>query len=67
MEKKFELCGVLNVPELVDDCHYLGLPLLIGRQKKEAFEFVKENMHKSVMIGKDKNSRKQGRRFYLKQ
>lgn len=42
-DRQRDLCTTLEVQEQVEDCLYLGMPLLLSQGKKKAFEFIRKN------------------------
>ena len=57
-ERKQYIKNVLGILEIRSYGKYLGLPSLIGRRKKESFEYIKERVWK--------NSKGGGKNCYLK-
>lgn len=43
-DKQLEIMSILEVTKSIEGGKYLGLPSLIGRSKKAAFNFVKERV-----------------------
>ena len=41
---KQEIMAALGIHEIVNFEQYLGLPSLVGRKKKEGFNFIKEKV-----------------------
>lgn len=47
-DKENELREILNVHEDIRHSKYLGLPSLVGRSKKAAFNFLKDKVGKKI-------------------
>ena len=45
---KQEIMAALGILEIVNFEQYLGLPSLVGRKKKEGFNFIKEKVWKKL-------------------
>ena len=60
------MCIFLNVNEAVEHGKYLGLPSMIGRNKKEEFSFIKDNAGKRIQGWKRKLLSKRGKEILLK-
>ena len=45
---KQEIMAALGIHEIVNFEQYLGLPSLVGRKKKEGFNFIKEKVWKKL-------------------
>ncbi|KAE8706023.1 hypothetical protein F3Y22_tig00110410pilonHSYRG00109 [Hibiscus syriacus] len=59
-------CQTLGVEEVSDPGFYLGLPLIIGRNKRQAFSFIRNKLHSRVQ-GWSKNLISYGdREVYIK-
>ncbi|KAJ8753347.1 hypothetical protein K2173_019746 [Erythroxylum novogranatense] len=58
--------SILGVNTPLDHGRYLGLPSLIGRQKKQVFSFIKDGLSKCIMSWKNKLLSRPGKEVVLK-
>ena len=56
----------LGVPEIVQYERYLGLPSLVGRNKKASFNYIKERVWKKLQGWKEKLLSQAGREILIK-
>lgn len=42
------VCQKLGIREVQDPGHYLGMPMLIGRQNVQAFQFIKDKVKQKL-------------------
>ena len=56
----------LGVPEIIQYEEYLGLPLLVGRNKKTSFNYIKEWVWKKLQGWKEKLLSQAGREILIK-
>jgi len=45
---RIEIKEALGVPEIVQYDKYLGLPSLVGKRKKESFDYTKERVWRKL-------------------
>lgn len=65
-EKCQEFCNILGIKE-VDVCSkYLGLPLFIGRNKKDGFSIIKDKLRRRIHSWKNIFYLVSARKFFLK-
>lgn len=65
-DKQVEIMSILGVNTSIAGGKYLGLPSLIGRSKKAAFNFVKEHVWRKVQDWQHKNMSKAGKTVIVK-
>ncbi|XP_074348373.1 uncharacterized protein LOC141687107 [Apium graveolens] len=65
-DKQVEILSILGVTNTISGGKYLGLPSLIGRSKKGAFNFVKERVWRKVQDWQHKNMSKAGKTVMVK-
>ena len=63
---KTEIMEALGIPEIVHCDKYLGLPSLIGRHKKESFDYIKERVWRKLQGWKEKLLSLADRKFLIK-
>ena len=63
---KDEICVYLNVKATTDHGCYLGLPYLIGKNKKAIFSFVKDKAWRQIQGWRKKVLSKVGKEILLK-
>ena len=54
VESRNQIKLALGVPEIIQYEKYLGLPLLVGRNKKASFNYIKERIWKKLQGWKEK-------------
>ena len=63
---KQEIMTALGIHEIVHFEQYLGLPSLVGRKKKEGFNFIKEKVWKKLQGWEGKLLSQTGREVLIK-
>ncbi|CAA0831099.1 Unknown protein, partial [Striga hermonthica] len=61
-----QICGILSSINRVKSSRYLGLPLGIGRSKKETFKFVSDCVRNKILSWKNKFLSDSGREIMIK-
>lgn len=61
-----ELCSELGIVDVDNPGKYLGLPMLWGRSKVEALDFIKEKMLKKIQGWKQNTLTQAGREILIK-
>ena len=62
---RHRIYSILDVFTTVNHGRYLGLPSLVGRDKKQVFDFVKEKVRKKVQGWKNKLLSRAGKEILL--
>ena len=65
-KQKEEICHLLQVSRTMDHGTYLGLPLLIGKNKKDVFSFIKDKALQRIQGWRKKMFSKAGKEVFLK-
>ena len=65
-EKKLEIIEALGVSEVKEYEKYLGLPAVVGRNKKASLNFIKERVWNKLQGWKEKLLSQAGREVLLK-
>ena len=65
-DRKVEVCNVLDVYITNDHGIYLGLPSLIGRNKKAIFSFIKERLWHRIQSWHSKSLSRAGKEILIK-
>ena len=65
-EKKLEIIEALGVSEVKEYEKYLGLPVVVGRNKKASLNFIKERVWNKLQGWKEKLLSQAGREVLLK-
>lgn len=60
------ITNLLGIPQVVSHDKYLGLPTVVGRNKKEVFSYIKDRIWKRISGWKEKNLSKAGKEILLK-
>ncbi|XP_070681706.1 uncharacterized protein [Malus domestica] len=63
---KYELAGILGMPQVMDLGNYLGLPMMWGRSKMEALTFVKDRVMAKIQGWKHGFLSQAGREMLIK-
>lgn len=65
-ELRLQLSTVLGVHNSQNTGRYLGLPSLVGRKKREIFQYVKDRLWKKLQAWKEKKLSKAGKEILIK-
>lgn len=60
------ICDILRVKEAIEEEVYLGLPILVGRNKNEVFSYVKERVWKRICSWNGRGMLKAGNKVLIK-
>ncbi|XP_050222666.1 uncharacterized protein LOC126672755 [Mercurialis annua] len=63
---KKDVCDLLNVGEVADQGKYLGLPSLVGRNKRAVFSFIREKVWQKIKGWNSKALSRGGKEILLK-
>ena len=66
VESREQIKLALGVPEIIQYEKYLGLPSLVGRNKKASFNYIKERVWKKLQGWKEKLLSQAGREILIK-
>lgn len=65
-QRRRSLAGILGVQEKTDVGNYLGIPSLIGKNKRQTFQYIKDRIWKKVSSWKGKTLSMAGREVLIK-
>ena len=65
-EKKAKILSFLGVPEIKEHEKYLGLPAVVGKNKRASLNYIKERMWAKLQGWKEKLISQAGREILLK-
>lgn len=63
---KNTICGILLGVSVQSHCKYLGLPLVLGRSKKQVFDFIRERTIKKIKSWKSRFLSPAGKEVMIK-
>nr|XP_027122107.1 uncharacterized protein LOC113739060 [Coffea arabica] len=66
MEEKVEILRILGGMQQVRQSKYLGLPMVIGRSKRQVFNYIKEKVLRRLKGWKEKLLSQAGKEVMLK-
>ncbi|KAK5770695.1 hypothetical protein PVK06_046848 [Gossypium arboreum] len=65
LPNKQHACSVMGVDVSITQGFYLGLPSLVGRNKKQIFQFIRERLSKRLSSWKNKLLSRSGKKWFL--